>query len=347
MPIPKALGEELAAVGAILTPIANRAEISSFGDWKAECATLAEGAGLVVLQNRTQIELTGRDRATFLHSFCTNDIRSLAPGQGREAFLCNVQGKLLGHALIFCQTESLILETVPDQAERIIKHLDRYLIREQVELVDRSQDWSELLLAGQQAERLLDGLGVAPPPLDRLSHYPVSVGGCQVSVRRVDFVSSPAYLLSVETAHVATVWNFLRAAGARPCGWQAFEFARIEARWPWYGQDMNEDNLPQEIARDTQAISFVKGCYLGQETVARIDALGHVNKLLYGVRFSAATPPAIGAALSMAGKDVGRVTSASADPIAEGALALAMLKRGSHVPGQRVESEGGIGVIVA
>ncbi|MGE0607118.1 MAG: folate-binding protein YgfZ [Pirellulales bacterium] len=346
MPTTDCLTELLAAAGALRETAAGRQEVVSFGDSAAEYAALANTTGLVALPDRTQVELTGRDRASFLHSFCTNDIRSLAPGQGREAFICNVQGKLAGHGLVFCREESLVLESTPGQAEKLIQHLDRYLIREQVELHDRSHDWQELLLAGPQAESLLAALNIAPLPGERLSHGKAFIGGCQVQVRRVDFVRPPALLLSMESSRAAAVWRTLLDAGARPCGWQAWEAARIEAGWPWYGQDMNDENLPQELARDTQAISFVKGCYLGQETVARIDALGHVNKLLCRLRFATATPPAAGTVLFNGEKEVGRITSAAFSPGTQASVALGYLRRGSHQPGQAVESAVGPGEVM-
>ena len=346
MPVTASLREQLTTAGGEWEAFGDRTDVASFGNVDAEYAAMHQAVGLVVLVDRTQVVLTGRDRATFLHSFCTNDIRGLSPGQGREAFVCNVQGKMLGHVLVFCQDDALLLETVPGQAERLIKHLDRYLIREQVELHDRSRDKSELLLAGPQSEELLGRLGVATLPAERLSHSSAMLAGCDVQVCRVDMVRPPAILLSMGCADAATVWKALADAGAKPCGQGAFEAARIEADWPWYGQDITDENLPQEIARDAQAISFTKGCYLGQETVARIDALGHVNKLLCGVRFDGAAPPELGTPLSAGGKEIGRVTSAAWSPRSSTVVALAFLRRGSHQPGQRLESAVGTGEVV-
>src|SRR5439155_9007426 len=111
-----------------------------------EYEALTAGAGVVRLNQRTLIELTGRDRAAFLHNFCTNDIRGLKPGGGCEAFITSVQGRILGHVLVFCGAETLVLETVPGQSDRLLTHLDRYLIREDVTLADRTGEWGELLL---------------------------------------------------------------------------------------------------------------------------------------------------------------------------------------------------------
>jgi folate-binding protein YgfZ len=317
-----------------------------FGDWRSEYVALTEGVGLVDLADRSQVELTGRDRATFLHNLCTNDIKRLSPGGGCEAFLCNVQGKSIGHGLVFCGPESLVLETVPGQGGRLVAHLDRYLIREQVELHDRSAEWAELLLAGPEAEPLLAGMGVVIPP-GRLAHAAATFGGHPVSVRRVEFTVPGGILLSVPRAAMADVRQILTAAGATVCGRRAFEAARIEAGWPSFGQDISDENLPQELARDQQAISFTKGCYLGQETVARIDALGHVNRTLCGIRFQGETPPAAGSELTAAGKTIGRITSATFSPRLSAPLALAYVRRGHNAPGAIVEAEVGQGEVVS
>ncbi len=138
----------------------------------------------------------------------------------------------------------------------------------------------------------------------------------------------------------------LVAAGATECRPAAFDAARIEWGFPLYGVDITDKNLPQEVARDALAISFVKGCYLGQETVARIDALGHVNKLLVGVRFHGATVPSPDTELSAAGQTVGHVTSATYSPRLSAPLALAYVRRGSNEPGTKLSSALGDAAVV-
>ncbi|MCE9546097.1 MAG: folate-binding protein, partial [Planctomycetia bacterium] len=109
-----------------------------------EYQALTAGVGVASLPGRTLVELTGADRQTFLHNFCTNDVRGLKPGEGCEAFITSVQGKIIAHVIISCEADRLVLDTVPGQAERIITHLDKYLIREQVVLADRTAEWGEL-----------------------------------------------------------------------------------------------------------------------------------------------------------------------------------------------------------
>lgn len=315
--------------------------------WLDDYDRLLKHAAVVDLGQRTQIELSGADRATFLHNLCTNEVRKLAAGTGCEAFLTSVQGKTLGHALIYVGPEAIILDTVPGESEKLYKHLDRYLVCEQVTLTDRSQQGSNLLLAGATSPALLESLTGVRLGEHRLANAPAQIAGKQVWLRRADMVDAHGVLISVAVDDAAAVRDALAAAGAPACDFLAFDAARIEHGFPWFGKEVTDANLPQEIARDSAAISFVKGCYLGQETVARIDALGHVNKTLIGVRFSGTVVPEPGNELRADDRAVGTVTSATFSPHLGAPLALAFVRRGHHSPGTELTSEIGSATVVA
>jgi folate-binding protein YgfZ len=311
----------------------------------AQYAALAKGAGLIDVCDRTRLVLRGADRAKFLHNLCTNEVRRLAPGSGCEAFLTNVQGKVLGHILVFCEPDCLVIDTVAGQAATIAAHLDRYLIREDVQVADASAERAEWLLAGNASPDLLARLGVIAPA-GRLDHAPASVGGVPVSVRRVDMAGPMGFLIDSPRDQAAALADALVAAGAVSCDPASAESARIEAGWPEFGRDISDDNLPQEVARDDRAISFTKGCYLGQETVARIDALGHVNKTLVGVTFPSDSKPTVGEELSAEGKAAGRVTSVAFSPRLRAPLAMAYVRRGSNAPGTELACAVGSATVV-
>jgi folate-binding protein YgfZ len=320
---------------------------AQFGDARAEYAALNGAVGVADFSDRTQIELAGADRQTFLHNLCTNEVRRLSAGAGCETFLCNAQGHVLALANVFCGAESVVVETVPGQEAKLLAHFDRYLIREKVELRPRSDDWAELLLAGPGADELLKPL-VPHPPQRLLDHVEVRIGEAVASLRRVDITLPYAYLISCSRTAIAAVWDELCERGAKPSGSEAIEMARIEAGTPYFGRDIADANLPQEVARDSRAISFVKGCYIGQETVARLDALGHVNRTLCGVRFDGSDIPAAGTELTdEAGKVVGHVTSAAFSPRLAGPLALAYVRRGANGPGARLESKAGAAEVMS
>lgn len=317
-----------------------------FSDPAAEYAALAQTWGVADFSRRTQIEVRGNDRTSFLHNLCTAHIKKLQAGQGAEAFITNVQGRTLGLVYVFCTPDSLVLETVPGQAPALVPHLDRYHITEDVELADRSDAWGELLVAGPEAAAKLAELIGSEPPAEYLAHREATLAGVTVSVRNTAIAQGGAWLLSMPHEHLPTVWQTLTAAGAKPVGNQAVEVARVEAGTPWYGVDLTDRNLPQELDRDALAISFNKGCYLGQETVARLDALGHVNQTLCGLKFDGTELPPAGTEIEVDGKQAARITSAVQSPKLGAPLALAYVRRGRNTVGNAFPTPFGTATVI-
>lgn len=338
------LEASLREAGARFSGLAGAAEqrvVASFGDVSAEYEAIVAGAAVVDLGCRGRFEIEGADRASFLHNLCTNEIRKLPIGSGCEAFFLNVQGKIIGQAIVLCRPESLVIETVAGAAPGLIEHLERYHIREAVEMYDRGRQWCELLLAGPRAAELLAPLTGGAPPAGHFTGVETEFAGAHVSLWRVELSPLEGYLLLAPQAVAVALWQALTGAGARPAGIDALEIVRVEAGWPLFGRDITDRNLPQEVQRDDRAINFVKGCYLGQETVARIDALGHVNRLLAPVRFLGRELPTPGMALEDNGQAVGEVTSAVMSPRHGAPWALAYVRRGFHAPGTPLESAAG------
>lgn len=312
--------------------------------WLEDYAALTQHAGFVPLA-RTRIEIAGKDRATWLHNLCTNEVKRLTPGRGVEAFITTVQGKTLGHGFIFVEADVIVLDTVAGQSETLLKHLDRYLVCEQVTLTDCSGEGFEAMLAGPKAADILAQLCGSEVPAERCSHRELEVDGKAVRVRNIE-LGLPSFFVEVPRVDGPWLASKLHAAGARHCLPAALDALRIEQGFPLFGRDITDKNLPQELARDGLAISFVKGCYLGQETVARIDALGHVNKLLIGVRFAGAEIPTAGAELTADGQAAGTVTSATYSPRLGAPLALAYVKHGLAKPGAKLSSTVGDAEVV-
>ena len=307
---------------------------------------LTESAGLVDFSDRSQLEIAGADRAKFLHSFCTNEIRKLAPGAGCEIFILNSQGKILGHGVVFSEPERLLFETVAGEAAKLLAHLDRYVMREDVTLADRSQERAEWLLAGPAAPEVLTAAGVGELPGDPLMSAPATLAETSVWLRRAPLAGPVSFLIDGPREVFAAIGAAIQSAGAKPVDRAAWHARRIEWGWPLFGVDITDKNLPQELNRDRLAISFNKGCYLGQETVARIDALGHVNKLLVGVRWSGDTAPTAGAELTVDDKSAGQVTSASFSPRLDAPLALAYVRRQHATPGAKLTTSAGPAEVV-
>ena len=307
---------------------------------------LTAGAGLIDLSNRTQVEVVGDDRAKFLHNMCTNDIRKLEICKGCEAFFLNAKGHILGFSFVFAGPTSHVSETVPEHGMSLVAHVDRFIIREKVEVHDRSQTWGEMLLAGGKAPDVLRALVGDSVPTEPLSHVAAVVSGRPVWFRRVAMTLPGGYLIACPRDDVEAVSRAIVDAGAVRCNDKALEPLRIEAGTPVYGVDITDKNLPQELDRDSRAISFVKGCYIGQETVARLDALGHVNKLLVGLRIQR-NDVAAGLDLVKDGHAVGSVTSAAWSPRLQATVALGYVRRGSHTPGTGLSSAAGEANVVA
>jgi folate-binding protein YgfZ len=289
-------------------------------------AALSEGVGLAELPERTFLVATGSDRASFLHSFTTHDIRRLVPGSGCEAFVTSHQGKTIGHVLVFCEADQIVLDTSPGQAASLKAHFERFILTEDVAFADQTGQWVDLLVAGPQAAALLGDLCGMPPPAEMLGHRQVVLEGRPVILRHVPYAGPDSFFLVTTPTDVQAVRGLLEGVGATPCEMPAVEARRIEAGFPLYGQDISADNLPQEVNRNAVAISFTKGCYLGQETVARIDALGHVNRVLTGLRFPRQAQVRVGERIMADGAEAATITSVTYSPRQSAVLALAYVR---------------------
>ncbi len=312
----------------------------SFADsFDAEYDALLNRSGYIALKDWSVVTLAGTDRQSFLHNMCTNEINKLTVGEGCEAFCTDVKGKILAHLWVLLLENRTTLLSVPNQAEQIVSHLDRYIIREDVQLADQSRVEAWTLLAGAQADGILNDAGVELAKPWQSATY--RLGGAEGLLVRFALPGRNAYLLSTSCEQVASLHRLLNEAGAIACGEQAWTTLRVETGWPLFGTDFNHSHLPQEVARDAQAISFTKGCYLGQETVARIDALGHVNNRLVTLRFAEGATPKPGTPITQQQQQVGMATTIGRLPRSKAHLALGMVRRGSNEVGAVLDSEFG------
>jgi folate-binding protein YgfZ len=308
---------------------------------------LQSGRGIAELTDWTCIALSGADRQAFLHNFCTNDIKRLSPGESCEAFFTNVKGKIIGRGLVTCRENELVVIGEPNQATKLIEHLDRYILREDVQLQDNTSSRVHLLMCGARsaiADFLLPRLDYADAiqsPIGKLRDFAARLFDVAIYLTNWYTAKERFFLLfESATSDLQRLKENLVGSGLMECN-DAFDIVRIEAGMPLFGVDFDDGNLPQEIGRNDAAISFTKGCYLGQETVARIDAIGHVNQQLVGVKFTGERVPDRGIELAHAGKAAGRVTSAAYSPKLQAPLALAMVRREHCGVGNRLDSPAG------
>ncbi|MGI8782158.1 MAG: aminomethyltransferase family protein [Acidobacteriota bacterium] len=298
---------------------------------------LRTGVGWRDRSAQAKIEMNGDDRARFLNGMLTNDVKSLAPGQGCYAAMLSVQGKVLFDVSVLVLEDRFLLETGPELKTRLLDSLNKYIIMDQVEMRDVSDERAILTLVGPASTRLLTQLlGQQAPALGPLEHRAVSIAGKSIRIVRNDYTGTRGWDVWMAAADRGDIEDLLMRSGAA-LGLQKIEaevwnLARIEAGRPLYGTDMDENFIALEAGLE-DFISMTKGCYIGQEVVVRILHMGHVNRKLVGLRLGEAIDAAGRPRLYDGAKKVGFVTSAGESPILGGAIGLGYVRREASAPG--------------
>jgi folate-binding protein YgfZ len=311
-----------------------------FGDPQAEWEALRAGCGVYDLGFRAKISLTGSDRARWLNGMVTNNIRDLAVGRGVYAFLLNPQGHILGDLYAYNLGEAVTVDTDRSQLEKIMATFERYIIMDDVEVTDLSEQLTALGVAGPKAPTVLRTAGLEWPDLQPLQLHTAQCDcdcGCLAcTVVRGD-APWESYEIWLAPGHVKPLWDAIVKAGATPVGWEALELQRVISGIPLYGVDIRERDLPQETEQ-ARALSFNKGCCIGQEIVERIRSRGSVHRQFAGF-LADGTPRIIPGAKIVAGdKEVGEITSAVSLHFADGdkTVALGYIRREAGAPGREV-----------
>jgi folate-binding protein YgfZ len=308
-----------------------------------------QDAALFDLSGRGLVELVGKDAVSFLHNLSTNDIKALAPGTSCEAFLCTAKARVVAHVFVnrlqLAGGQTLWLDMVPGLVEKVLRHLGHYLISEEVEVGDHSPEVTQLYLCGPQAPRILDK--ALAGPIRELKELQFAVGplgkGGLATLRRHDYLVLPGYDIFCDRRRQAEVQQLLISAGATPASHETYDVLRVEAGFPEYGRDIDEDRFVVEVGRTRQAICYSKGCYLGQEPIVMARDRGHVNRTLLGLKIREGGPVPAGTRVRRGAEEVGHITSAVWSPRVGSAIGLAYLRRGSQEPGTQVEVEGEAG----
>lgn len=321
-------------------------EVSThYGNLLAEYQAGHNSVGVIDLSHRGRIEVSGKERGQFLHGLVSNDIKGLKKGEGVFAAFLNATGRILSDCFIYNLEESFLIDTPPSTRERIYKALDRFSPAGDFNVTDLTEATALLTLQGPQAAQLLTNLGTVLP-LVELQLTEGVVAGHQLIIIKHSRTTEIGFDLFVSNEHSAAVFEALIQAGAQPVGLDAFNLLRLEAGYPEYGIDMDENIILLEAGLE-RAVSYTKGCYLGQETIAKIHHRGHgqTAKRLTGLVLKGQTvAPAKGAKVfNQSGKEIGHITSAAYSPKLEQVIALAYLRRDNFTPGQlhNVLSEGG------
>jgi tRNA-modifying protein YgfZ len=334
------LGARLApqASAALVPPLAAAPLVPmSYSSTADEYAALRQGCGLADRSGAGGMEMAGADRLRFLHAYVTCEVKALAAGQGAYGFFTSPQGRILADVVVSAHADRLWLELPAGHAEVIAAHLRKYLIADRVEM--RPLPQVPLTLAGPRAAAVLAGKtsGVEIPEA-LWSHVPARVAGVEVRVQRTGRLGVPAFTIWVDEQEAAATWRELLAGGAaQPVGQEALELVRIEAGLALFGHEFGPQSFPQETGAEAEAVSYTKGCYLGQEVVARIHYRGGVQKSLCGLLFAGPGVPSPGTPLLSDGREAGAIGTAVYAPALQRPIGLAILHRRAAAPGTRLE----------
>ncbi len=295
-----------------------------------------------------KLVLTGPDAPMFLGNLSTNDIKNLPLGGGCETYFCDPRAKVkfqawVYHVRLSDTRHAMWVETTPGRNTELVQYLDRYLISEQVEIADRTADFAQFHLAGPKANDVLSAaLGEPVPALPEFAHMERTFGkDATCSIRRRDHLGLPGFDLVCRTDVAEGVKRLLAAAGATPGGAETFETLRIEAGTPVFGKDIDDTRFVMEVGFAPRAVSYAKGCYLGQEPIVMArDRAGHVNRAFLGLKVLDGGPLPAGTKLYRDGQEVGVVTSSCHSPRLGAPVALAYLKWKHQEPGTRMDAGG-------
>ena len=335
------------AAGARLVTVCDWELPADYGDAVAEYAAARRGVALADRGDWGVLEVTGRDRAAFLHALLSNEVKALHAGQGCAAALLDAHGKVQILLFVWVLEDRILLVMPRGLTAKIAQALDHYLFSEKASLTDASDETALLMLVGPEAPAAIERLAGVRPPAPAWSSVAATLDGIAV---RLVVGGGETGGLEVWVACGATdgprVWDALVVGGARPLGVAAYESLRIEAGTPLFGHDVDESVLLPEIPLEP-FVSHTKGCYPGQEVVVRVRDRGHVNRRLTGLVLEGEAAPPPGAEVVADGTTVGRITSATRSLGLGRPIALGFVRRAHAEPGRAVAVRVGEGTVPA
>ncbi|HEU4595029.1 MAG TPA: glycine cleavage T C-terminal barrel domain-containing protein [Pyrinomonadaceae bacterium] len=322
---------------------------AAFGDAGAEYEAVrgGESAGLFDLSSRARVEVSGAEAVQFLNGMVTNDVAALADGAWIHAAFPNVQGRLLARVRVLRRAGAFLFDTEPATHAALLKTLERFTLAGDFRVKDLTLETALVSVQGARAEEIVGAaLGFDAAGLDRGRVASVSderFGDEPLSVIRATHTAEDGFDVFVSARAAASVWDALAGAGARRAGCDALEVLRVEAGVPRYGVDASEANVVLEVVDEAEAVSYTKGCYVGQEIIARIHWRGHVAKKLAGLVFDEGAAPVAGAKIKGAEgeREIGRVTSVVNSPRLGAPVALGLVRYEHLAAGTEVKVSDG------
>lgn len=322
------LNDHHVKLGAVMQDLGGWSVPLHYGDVAEEHRAVRTAVGLADLSHRGRLRVSGEDRVKWLQSILSNDLLPLKPGQGLYSSLLSHKGKMLTYFRAYLMNDAVLIEDVGEIGDTTLQTLKKFLMYgTKAKMENLSESWGILLLSGPKAAELVKSACHADLASTKVP-----------SLTEGEAAGAPSYFLRTEETgecdieiltpsdNLAAVWEHLMTVGAslgiRPFGGAAREALRIEAGLPLAGPDLNEAIVPPEANLETKAFSLSKGCYPGQEVVARMDTYGSVRRHLVGLVLAEATLPRTGAKLFSGEREVGWVSSAVTSPQVGKVIAL-------------------------
>jgi len=333
------LHEHHLKLGAAFEEVAGWNMPAHYGEWVKEYQAVRQAVGLSDLSHRGKIRVTGDDRVKWLQGLISNDILPLQPGQGCYSSFLTHKGKMLGYFRVYTLPGSLWVEDVGEVGDATFQALRKFLLYGiKAKMENCAESWGLLLISGPKACATVSAaFGVEMSDLKPVTAIAAQIGGHASFVLRTEETGEADLEVLLPAEALSTAWERLMEAGAtygiKAVGGQAREALRIEAGLPKAGPDLNEEIVPPEASLEGKAFSLNKGCYPGQEVVARMDTYGNVRRKLVGLVLKDSTVPPHGAKLFTGDREVGWVSSATHSPRLKTPIALAFPLRDFSAPG--------------
>ena len=338
-----------AQLGATFEDVTGWEIPAHYGDVVAEHRAVRQAVGIADLSHRGKLRVTGDDRVKWLQSVISNDILSLQPGQGRYSGFLTHKGKMLTYFRLYMQTEAVMLEDVGEIGDTTFQAIRKFLLYgTKAKMENCAESWGLLLISGPKAMHVVQSaFGVDVTDLKPVDFVTAQIGGHHALVLRTEETGEMDIEVLLPADSLMTAWTSTMQAGdkfgMRAIGNHARETLRIEAGIPKAGPDLNEEIVPPEANLEGKAFSLNKGCYPGQEVVARMDPYGNVRRKLVGLVLQDSVVPSHGAKLYSGDREVGWISSAVHSLQLNKAIAFGFPLRDFSKPGTQltVEFEGG------
>ncbi|MFM1805340.1 MAG: Aminomethyltransferase [Planctomycetota bacterium] len=317
--------------------------VAAYAEVELEYAAIRGGVAIVDGPQRGTLEVRGADRADFVNRLVTQEVKKLADGAVARAFLTNRKGRIDADLVIARLPDAMLVDTLVHDVAALRDALEKMHFGEDIVLAPRADTHARLSLHGPKAESALKALGLARPADAACEAWTAPLGDARADIWTTRELGVPGFELSVPVAQAASLWRSLVTFGARPAGWFATNTARIEAGTPYFRIDFGPTNLPHESGVLESRVSFTKGCYPGQEVVARMQHLGKPKQRLVGLRIENDLLPVAEAQVfavaegTSLGDQVGIVTSSGIAPMLGAVpVAFAMVSSSSYAEGTKV-----------